>query len=226
MNLYFVLEGDQTEPKVFPKWIEYILDDYTEVDFFNEATNNNYYMFSGGGIPSIYNHVINAIKDINDTNIYDRLIVCLDAEDIGVEDRKQKVLKKIVDNGVILNEKCQLEIVVQNVCIETWFLGNKKVVKNNPQSPELISLKNFYDVSENDPEQMTKQSNFTTKAQFHFKYFREVLKERNQRYSKSNPKIVTHETYFNELRNRVSTTEHIKSFKNLLDILEEIKSLS
>ena len=49
MNLYLILEGDQTEPKIYPKWIGYVLPYYTQVNFENEATKNNYYIFCSAG---------------------------------------------------------------------------------------------------------------------------------------------------------------------------------
>lgn len=61
MNLYFILEGEKTEILLYPKWISYVLPNYTQVDFENQVDTNNFYIFSGGGIPSIYNHTVNAI---------------------------------------------------------------------------------------------------------------------------------------------------------------------
>lgn len=54
MNLYFVLEGEKTEVQLYPKWIEYVLPELSQVDFEKDVVNNHYYIFSGGGIPSIY----------------------------------------------------------------------------------------------------------------------------------------------------------------------------
>jgi len=70
MNLYFILEGEKTEIHLYPKWISYILPNYIRVDFESQIENNNYYIFSGGGIPSIYNHTVNAIKNIIPKIIY------------------------------------------------------------------------------------------------------------------------------------------------------------
>jgi hypothetical protein len=223
MNLYFVLEGDQTEPKVFPKWIDIVLEGYSQVDFYTDVKHNNFYIFSGGGIPSIYNHTINAIKDINACKLYDKLIVCLDGEEIGVNARIKELLVTINESGIVLNDSCDLEIIVQDVCIESWFLGNRKIVKNNPQNQKLLKYKAFYDVSELDPEKMPNIGEFNTKAQFHFSYLREVFKERNISYSKSHPKEVSNKKYFEELCKRTDETSHLISFKKLRDLLEDIK---
>lgn len=222
MNLYFILEGDQTEPKVYPIWIETILDNYSKIDFEHLATNNNYYIFSGGGIPSIYNHTVNAIKNINQSNLFHKLIVCLDGEEIGIEKRKTELIEFIEKSGVSLINTCELVIIVQEVCIETWFLGNKKIVKTNPHSSTLLDYKTHFDVKLNDPELMP-NLNFHTNAQFHFSYFREVLKERNLTYRKSRPNIVMEQSYFKEMNKRIEETNHLKSFKDLIDLLVDIK---
>lgn len=70
MNLYFILEGEKTEVFLYPKWIGYLRPDLKQVDFEKYVVENSYYIFSGGGIPSIYNHTVNAIKNINDNPVF------------------------------------------------------------------------------------------------------------------------------------------------------------
>ncbi|WP_405325982.1 hypothetical protein [Leeuwenhoekiella sp. LLG6367-2.1] len=222
MNLYFVLEGEQTEVKLYPQWIENILPNYSEVDFEHEADQNNYYIFSGGGIPSIYNHVVNAIKNINDNTIYDKLIVCLDGEEIGVDARLNEIKTFINNSGVSINDNCEIHFVVQNICIETWFLGNRKIVKKNPQGTKLQAFKKHFDVIKEDPELMDEMERYRNKAHFHYSYFKEVLKERNLTYRKSRPDVVMEKTYLDQLKRRIQDTDHIPSFKKLYDLLISI----
>ena len=224
MNLYFILEGEQTEVKLYPKWISYILPHYLKVDFENQVKNNNYYLFSGGGIPSLYKHTVNAIKNINDNPIFDKLIVCLDGEEIGAEERIKEIEKYIIASKEILNDKCKLEIVVQNICIETWFLGNRKIVKKTPEGKRLREFINHYNVIVEDPEIMEKIATFRNKAYFHYSYFREILKEHNLSYKKSNPNIVMEKTFFEELEKRTMDTNHLPSLKKLFTLLYEIKA--
>lgn len=226
MNLYFVLEGDRTEPKVFPKWLEIVLPHYNQVFLENKAVDNNYYMFNGGGIPSIYNHTVNAIKNINDTKLYDKLIICLDGEEIGVEERKLELLSYIEDSEVKLSNFCELHIIVQEVCIETWFLGNRKIVTRNPQSQKLIEYIDYFNVRLEDPELMSLIPNsYRTRAQFHYSYFREVLKEKKISYRKNSSDVVQKKTYFKELVSRISETEHLRSFNTFYNLLLEIKKI-
>ena len=39
----------------------------------------------------------------------------------------------------------QLLVFEHKVCMETWFLGNRKVFKNNPQNVEFNKLVRFYE---------------------------------------------------------------------------------
>lgn len=224
MNLYFILEGDKTEVLLYPKWIGYVLPTLIQVDFESEVIENNYYIFSGGGIPSIYNHTVNAIKNINDNPNFDRLIVCLDGEEIGAEKRIKEISDYVIESGVILNKKCTLDFVVQNICIETWFLGNRKIVKKVPEGLLLREFIEHYDVVVECPEEMDKIEGYRNKAHFHYSYFREILKEHNLSYKKSRPNIVMDKTFFDELEKRVTDTTHLPSFKQLLTLLYEIKA--
>lgn len=222
MNLYFILEGEKTEVMLYPKWISYLKPELIQVDFEKDAVENNYYIFSGGGIPSIYNHTVNAIKNINDNPIFDKLIVCLDGEEIGVVARIAEIKEYILNSGVKLNTKCEIEYVIQNVCIESWFLGNRRIVKRIPENLKLREFIEHYNVVENDPELMDKKDGFRNKAHFHFSYFREILKEHNLSYSKARPKVVLEESFINELITRTNETNHLPTLKSFFDLLAEI----
>jgi hypothetical protein len=223
MNLYFILEGEITEVLLYPKWINYILPNYKQVFLEKDVKENNFYIFSGGGIPSIYNHTINAIKDINDNPVFDKLIVCLDGEEIGVEARITEAKEKIAQSGVKLTPSCNIDFVIQNICIETWFLGNRKIVKKIPEGLLLKEFIEHYNVTIKDPEGLEKIERFKNLAHFHYSYFREILKEHNLSYKKSNPKIVLEKSFFDELEKRVNETEHLSTFKQLLTLLYEIE---
>lgn len=223
MNLYFILEGEKTELQLYPQWVKFIIPKLTQVDFERDVVHNNYYIFSGGGIPSIYNHTINAIKNINDNPVFDKLIVCLDGEEVGVKRRIEIAKNKIEESGVKLIDSCEIIFIVQNVCIESWFLGNRKIVKRNPTNIVLKDFMDHHNVIVEDPEKMVSMSGYRNKAHFHFTYLKEVFKEHNLNYSKSNPKEVLKQTYFDELLKRTSETDHLPTLKNLFDILYEIK---
>ncbi|MGV0828339.1 hypothetical protein ACTS9C_05505 [Empedobacter brevis] len=223
MNVYILVEGNQTETIVFPYWINYINPNLKRKYFISDVTNNDYYLISGSGIPSIYNHAVNAIKDINENKNFDLLIISLDSEDYASGERRNELLEFIESKDIRLIESCRLEIIVQNICIESWFLGNKKIVKANPQSELLNKFLTYYNVREEDPEKMNIIDGYKNKANFHLSYFKEVLKERNISYSKSRPKHVQELKFFNELLKRTIETNHIPSFNNFCNVIESTK---
>jgi hypothetical protein len=147
----------------------------------------------------------------------------LDAEELTVPERIKEIKDFIEKENVTLNSNCVIDFVIQNVCIETWFLGNKRIVKRVPEGLLLKEYINHFDVRIDDPEQMEKMEQYRNKADFHYRYFREILKEKKLHYSKSRPKIVLEKTFFDQLEKRVNETSHLKSFKQLLTLLYEIK---
>jgi hypothetical protein len=123
-----------------------------------------------------------------------------------------------------LNPNCKLEIIIHNKCIETWFLGNRKVYKRNPQNENFIAYSEHYNVEENDPELMEKLPEFATTAQFHEAYLRKMLEEQNIRYRKSRPNEVLKEYYLTELINRVADAPtHLQSFSKFFQLVEIIQ---
>jgi hypothetical protein len=62
MNLYFIVEGE-TERKVYPSWLSYLLPELQRVKNPSQAQTNNYYLISGGGYPSLYQEVEAAVEN-------------------------------------------------------------------------------------------------------------------------------------------------------------------
>ncbi|WP_455592585.1 hypothetical protein [Bacteroides sp.] len=219
MNLYFLVEGRRTERKVYPMWLSVLRPDITKVDYAADANANNYYLISGEGYPSLLNHLENAIKEVNTLNCYDYLILCLDAEETTIEERKNEVLQHLQSKKIELT-KAKLIILVQNPCFETWFLGNRKIFKRTPQSELLNEYINFYDVRQKDPEEMPCHKE-NTRAQFHHAYLCEIFKERNITYSKQKPGNVGEATFLSELINRNTETGHISSFSEFINFIQK-----
>lgn len=218
MNAYIIVEGDKTELKVYPEWLSILAPQMQRIEDYTKVDDNNYYLFSAHGIPSIFNHVANAIVDINNINAsakgkYDFLIVCLDTEDETREYIEQKIQEKIDEYHVRL-EGTKMLIFEQKVCMETWFLGNRVIFKENPQDARLSEFINFYNVKQDNPEDMGNfdETEYTTKAQFHHSYLKSIFKERNIKYSKSKPDAVCQESYLKRLIDRYKDTGHISTF--------------
>lgn len=200
-------------------WLSILRPDMTKVDHATDADKNNYYLISGEGYPSLLNHLENAIEEVNAIDKYDYLVLCLDAEESTIEKRKKEIQQHL-DAKEMKLAKAKLIIIVQNPCFETWFLGNRKIFKRTPQSQLLNEYIAFYDVRQNDPEEMPCH-NENTRAQFHHSYLCEIFKERGLTYSKQKPGNVGEATFLNELISRNAETEHISSFKEFIEFIEQ-----
>lgn len=226
MNIYFLVEGKRTEMKVYPKWLAYLIPELQRVKNFTDAEDNNYYIFSGNGYPSLlHNHLRNSIMDINRVGIYDYFVICLDSDDQNIVDCKQEILDFMINENINLNSKTKFEIIVQNKCLETWFLANPKIFKKNPTSLFLRDCVEFYNVKKDDPELMEKLPQFENSTSvFHSSYLHELLAEKNISYSKNNPQGVIEEYFLNELILRNKKTNHIQSFQYFIEFCEQIRN--
>ena len=228
MNLYFLVEGRRTEPKVYRNWLTYLLPNLTEVDGFSEVCRENYFLRGARRrSPSFQKRLKASILEVNQS-AYDYLIVCIDAEERTVEETRQGIMQIVVElgeSGIKLKDQAYFEIVVQNKCIETWFLGNRRILSRNPHNQELCEYIRYFNVAVNDPELMTRPANddrFRTDAQFHLDYLKKIFGERNQSYSKTHPRHVTEAYYLEQLQDRIQETDHLNSFRYLCDLCERI----
>ena len=114
--------------------------------------------------------------------------------------------------------------IIQNKCIETWFLGNRKIYSKQPQSSPLIEYTRHYDVSVNCPELMDNYPRFNTHAQFHEAYLKELFKAKNISYSKNNPGHVAESHYLQRLLERTQgEVGHLPSFQTFIQFCYMIK---
>ena len=233
MNLYFLVEGSRTEYDVYPAWLNYLLPEFRRVTSPGLATRNSYYLISGEGYPSILNvHLPNAVKDINSHPHYDFLIVCVDADELNPEERLAKV-HEIVDEsrrskgaGWAL-QNAKLHFVVQNRTIETWFLGNRKMISDAPQRDRLRNYLAFHDTRVLDPERMKLHPDFDRHAEFHHEYLKETFRDRGMTYRKNHPGHVKDKAYLEQLLLRISNRPNdLKSFREFIDFCSEVDRLS
>lgn len=227
MNVYLLLEGRRTEPIVYPEWLSYLIPNLKQVSEFDRVVENNYYLFSSNGYPTILNDIVNAVNDINDVNKYDYFVVCIDSDEMTLEETENLIIRKLEDNNIVL-KNTELKVIVQNRCFETWFLGNRKVYKRNPITDEFKKCAEFYNVCDNDPEEMQKPYNYGKSiSQYHSYYLRHMFMERGISHSKRYPGIVQNREYLNELKKRITDyPEHLKSFAKFINFCEEIKEKS
>ncbi|MFS8070014.1 MAG: hypothetical protein ACMG6S_26920, partial [Byssovorax sp.] len=191
MNLYFLVEGLRTEKQVYRRWVEHVFPSLSQVQNVAEMTANSWYIISGYGIPSYKRRIRDALEDIKDNPAVDHFFICIDAEEdsyearfteVEAEVRKWETETRVRDR----NPSFRIHIIVQNCCVETWFLGHARMMRRTPSSAVLAEYKRFYDVREDDPEHMGTFRGFTTRADFHLKYLQEMLLEQSPelRYSK------------------------------------------
>lgn len=218
MNAYIIVEGSETELSVYPAWLSILAPQMQRIDDATQVESNNYYLFSAHGIPSIFSHTANAIADINSINasskgMYDFLLVCLDTEGETREYIEKKIQEKIEESQLELNSHTQLLVFEQKVCMETWFLGNRKIFKSNPQGTEFLDYLRYYNVKIDNPEDMVSinEDRFTT-AQFHLRYLKRMLEERHIVYNKNDTRVVCTKDYLDELIKRYAETSHISTF--------------
>ncbi len=227
MNIYFLVEGKRTEMKVYPKWLSHLIPELKRSTSFDAVTENNYFIFSGNGFPSLLdNHLRNCVVDINNVGNYDYFVICLDADNQSIADCKQEILDFMAKENISLNARTEFKIIVQNKCLETWFLANPKLFKKNPNSDFLKECVDFYNVQKDDPELMGKLPDFEGSTSiFHSEYFRELLLEKAKvYYSKNNPKEVVEKYFLEQLIKRSQKTSHIQSFQQFIQFCEQIRA--
>ena len=228
MNLYFLVEGKRTEKKVYRSWIDGVFPKLSRAETLDDVRHDTYRIFSIEGNTDRVDNIEKALAEIEWHNakatsegrdIFDYLFVCLDTEDSLIDMKIAQVEK--LTNKRALPTICQ--VIVHHCCIETWFLGNQPMMKNNPQSEELRRLKEFYEVSLDCPEFMQKPEKYrSSKAWFHFDYLKEMLRERDLNYSKKLPRPVQERAYLKALVQRHEETSHLQSFGRLLSIWRSI----
>jgi hypothetical protein len=197
LNIYVVVEGKRTEPKLFRAWLPELLPGATEIQSFDQARDKQFYLVAGHGYPSINRRIIAAINDIRDNpGLFDYLVIALDAEDRLVSDVRLGVLEVVEDTGGC---PVQVEIIVANCCVESWFLGNQKMMAVSPESPKLQDFQRWYDVRHQDPELMPEHPKARNRADTHIMYLKAMLAERSLKYSKNNPGPVLGSKYLEAL---------------------------
>jgi hypothetical protein len=222
MNLYFVVEG-KTEAKVYPAWLKHLLPEFEKIGFFDPVGHNTYKIFNAGGQP-LYQEIAEAIEEVNHQGEYDYLVICLDAEENDVTEVQEDIHQFLKDNKLHL-EVAQLVLVIQNRCLETWFLGNQKIYVRQPQNLNVVNYTRFYNVCEQDPELMGRYSGFDTHATFHKAYLNAMLSERgNLSYSEKFPGHTQDKAYLNQLQKRVKKhPDHLQTFQHFISFCNQLQ---
>lgn len=215
MNLYFLLEGERTEKRVYGSWIQFAFPGLRLIERIEDATEDCFRLLAGGGFPQILDRISEAAAEIAlAKGRFDHFFICLDADGLGAAERKQAAEAYL--KGLKLTVPAT--VIVQDCCIESWFLGNRAFVRAQPQDLDLIEFRAFYDVRTRDPEQMPARppAAAAQPQQFHFKYLKAAFQDRGLSYNKSRPAEVGERHYLDQLVKRVDETGHLASFGELI----------
>jgi hypothetical protein len=224
MNIYFLVEGKQTEKRLYRSWLSYLVPELKEIDPNDTPSDNNYCIKAGYGYPNIIeNGIPNAMDKIQETGKYNYFVVCLDADEDTITERKQQITDFITTENIELGNT-KLVPIIQNRCIETWLLGNRPMFDPSQyeQSP-LSDYTQYYNVYANDPELMGNYNQQYTHSKFHFKYLKAILKSKNIDYTKKFPRDTQKQDYLQELINRIrDEPQHLKTFQEFIQFCDQI----
>lgn len=215
MNLYFLLEGERTEKKVYESWIRVAFPGLNLIERIEDVTEDCFRLLSGDGYPQILERLAEAVAELSlAPGKIDHLFICLDADGHGATARKKAVEEYLRE----LPLSAPVSVIVQECCLESWFLGNRVFVRAQPQDQELIRFRAFYDVRSADPERMPAMppADAAQPQQFHLRYLKACFREHRLSYSKSRPVEVVERHYLDQLVKRVDETGHLASFGELV----------
>jgi hypothetical protein len=219
VSLYVVVEGRRTEPKVYGAWLPLLIPGLVRVARIEDAGDHHLHIVAGGGYPAYLDPIRAAVEDLRlPGNRFTHLLVCADAEELTLDERHAQIERVIVDAGCPVPHT----VIVADCCMETWLLGNRRLVRRNPQSTELRAYLEHYDVIAEDPEAIPAHPAHRTRAQLCVHYLRAVFRERKLAYSKREPGDAVKESYLDALTARASPPPHgpghLASFARLLEL--------
>jgi hypothetical protein len=216
MNLYVVVEG-KSEKLVYSEWIPHINPLLIEVQHVADVTNNSFVIVQGGGMPQYFDVIEAAIADINDLRNIDRLVVCVDSEDMTRQEKFDEV------SSFIQSFTChsRVHVVIQHFCFESWALANNRAMPSTVRSLTLKRFKAHFDVTKRDPELLLPlPDSELNRAQTAHSYLRAMLNAKWPHISAyvkgRDAGPVAHDSYLRNLRLRRTNTGHIPSFDNLI----------
>jgi hypothetical protein len=217
MNVYVVVEG-KSEKIVYSKWIPHVNPRLHEVEHISDLTNDTFVIVQGGGMPQYFEVIEAAIDDINSVRNIDRLVICVDSEDMTYQEKLLEVSSFVQP----LSCQARVHIVIQHFCFEAWALGNHRAMPVTVHSANLRKFKQHFDVSKRDPELLTPLPvSELNRAQSASSYLRALLNAKWPHiatYIKGrNAGPVAHESYLRNLQLRRERTNHIPSFAQFVN---------
>lgn len=212
MNIALMTEG-KGEKSIYKAWVPCVNPNVTYVPNIRQMSHDNFSITSAFGYPGYFDLIDQTITDVNDQGNIDRLVICVDSEDMSLADKRREV------QAYVAGKPCaaQIVVVVQHFCVETWALGNRRACRVIPKTPALATFRGVFDVRAQDPELLPAYAS-SNRAQFACAYLQAMLQDWNPHnvYVKGNPKPLCRPDYYYQVRQRLSDTNHIPSFDQFL----------
>jgi hypothetical protein len=232
MNIYFLVEG-QAELGVYPTWINALFESKLSRNLaFDDVSNNEYFIHLGGGVGKmVHRGIKDAVQDIANHPVYDWFVIIVDTNNQDVADRLALIENVFAEpHFPNLPTGCQIKIIVQNRCFETWLCGHTEAytLAQNSANKNIQRFINFYDSKLNDPELMDKDSDVRfahlTIAKYHAIYLQHVLLPK--KYNKGTASTLIDVNYLENLQERlVQTPTHLVSFNAMISFFQTLKRL-
>ncbi len=231
MNIAFLVEGT-TELRLYPKWIQYFSKTpLTECTTgYQDVVANQFTIFNVEGLFNMRRGIQAAITDIRSNPVFDYLVVVVDADDNNIT-TSTVLIQDIISHPdtLPLPANCQLQIMVQQVCIETWFIGHSDHFLAAKFSGDrgIRQAMSEYDALHQDPELMPNQRASTVHSigAYHADFLRKMLNgaNRNWRYGKTTAHLLIDMPYLQRLEQRlIETPTHLQSFSNMILFLKSL----
>lgn len=221
MNIYVIAEGQKGTKKLYRNWIPYVNSDLSCVDYIKDVQQNNVFVFFGRGQPEIWDRIQVAVDDVNTNEVFNRLVVAIDSEEMTFQDKLDEARSKLSQH------KCRVEIryIIQHFCLETWLLGISRVFRKKPRDADLIRYREIFDVRTENPELLPGETlNSWNRATFAYHYFRAGIRDTfgdgfktRKSYTKHNPGFTVERDQFKQVLGRCNKRNHIQSFNTFLD---------
>ena len=230
MNLYFLVEGNKTEYLFYPKLIKHFLPYYSQIYSNEDFSQNNFLVFRGGGNPSVFTKMENALADILDHNKrlperkIDYFFIVIDSDKYySYDSAHQSINSRIQKHQSTINEaKIQFVPIIQRECIESWFLGNPYIFPGTIDV-ELKKFVDYFDVRINDPELLRSPTKDYTHGQYVQQYLQQVGFSNGWIYTKSKIDAVSTDDCIEAILHRGESLNQLHNFVNLIDILKCIE---
>ncbi|MEO5346079.1 MAG: hypothetical protein H7834_06845 [Magnetococcus sp. YQC-9] len=214
MRFCFIVEGRQTEKKVYTAWTRLTFPGYQKRDNLLDLQGDDFFIQVGKGYPCLLTLLPDTIGILKEHPVVDHLFVCVDAEEEALAERRARIEQQLAE----MKCPCPFSVIIANRCIESWFLGHRKMMTHQPDgNSALYPFWQHYDVRSRDPEAMPKKETFHgTTALYHLKYLQEMFRAKKLNYTKEFPGETQEEHYFTALVERQRDTPHLASFGHLI----------